>query len=97
MIMKKIIKNIVDSVREAVKDAIESGYDYMNFEKVCGDAAVYVDVREVRLSNGMYIDDLDVCVYHAEGSHQSPRLEQAIRSAIPNWFDVKEEVSGRRN
>jgi hypothetical protein len=97
MIMKKIIKNIVDSVREAMKDAIESGYDYMNFEKVCGDAAVYVDVREVRLSNGMYIDDLDVCVYHAEGSHQSPRLESAIRSAIPNWFDVKEEVSGRRN
>lgn len=95
--MKKIIKNIVDSVREAMKDAIESGYDYMNFEKVCGDAAVYVDVREVRLSNGMYIDDLDVCVYHAEGSHQSPRLESAIRSAIPNWFDVKEEVSGRRN
>ena len=95
--MRKIIKNIVDSVREAMKDAIESGYDYMNFEKVCGDAAVYVDVREVRLSNGMYIDDLDVCVYHAEGSHQSPRLESAIRSAIPNWFDVKEEVSGRRN
>ena len=97
MIMKKIIKNIVDSVREAMKDAIESGYDYMNFEKVCGDAAVYVDVREVRLSNGMYIDDLDVCVYHAEGSHQSPRLESAIRSAIPNWFEVKEEVSGKRN
>ena len=95
--MKKIIRNIVDSVREAMKDAIESGYDYMNFEKVYGDAAVYVDVREVRLSNGMYIDDLDVCVYHAEGSHQSPRLESAIRSAIPNWFDVKEEVSGRRN
>lgn len=95
--MKKIIKNIVDSVREAMKDAIESGYDYMNFEKVCGDAAVYVDVREVRLSNGMYIDDLDVCVYHAEGSHQSPRLESAIRSAIPNWFEVKEEVSGKRN
>ena len=95
--MKKIIRNIVDSVREAMRDAIESGYDYMNFEKVCGDAAVYVDVREVRLSNGMYIDDLDVCVYHAEGSHQSPRLESAIRSAIPNWFDVKEEVSGRRN
>lgn len=95
--MKRIIRNIVDSVREAMKDAIESGYDYMNYEKVCGDAAVYVDVKEVRLSNGTYIDDLDVCVYHAEGSHQSPRLESAIRSAIPNWFDVKEEVSGRRN
>ena len=93
--MKKIIKNIVDSVREAMKDAIESGYDYMNFEKVCGDAAVYVDVREVRLSNGMYIDDLDVCVYHAESCHQSPRLEQAIRNAIPNWFKVKEDVIGQ--
>lgn len=95
--MKKIIKNIVDSVHEAMKDAIESGYDYMNFEKVYGDAAVYVDVREVRLRGGVYIDDTDVCVYHAESCHQSPRLELAIRSAIPNWFDVKEEVSGRRN
>ena len=94
--MKKIIKNIVDSVHEAMKDAIESGYDYMNFEKVYGDAAVYVDVREVRLSNGMYIDDLDVCVYHAEGSHQSPRLESAIRSALPDWFDIKREVRERQ-
>ena len=94
--MKKIIKNIVDSVREAMRDAIDSGYDYMNYEKVYGDAAVYVDVREVRLRNGMYIDDLDVCVYHADNSHQSPRLEDAIRRAIPNWFDVKEEESGRQ-
>ena len=97
--MKKIqtiIKEVADGVLAAMKDAIESGYDYMNFEKVCGDAAVYVDVREVRLSNGMYIDDLDVCVYHAEGSHQSPRLESAIRSALPDWFDIKREVRERQ-
>lgn len=94
--MKKIIMNIVDSVTEAMKDAIESGYDYMNFEKVCGDAAVYVDVREVRLRNGMYIDDIDVCVYHSDGSHQSPRLESAIRSALPDWFDIKREVIERQ-
>lgn len=91
--MKKIIKNIVDSVREAMKDAIDSGYDYMNYEKVYGDAAVYVDVREVRLRNGMYIDDVDVCVYHSDVNHQSPRLEQAIRGAMPDWFKVKEEMS----
>ena len=92
---QEIIKAVADGVREAMKDAIESGYDYINYEKVYGDAAVYVDVKEVRLRGGMYIDDVDVCVYHAESGHQSPRLEQAIRSAVPDWFEVKEEMSGQ--
>lgn len=91
--MQEIIKAVADGVLEAMKEAIRDGYDYMNYEKVYGDAAVYVDVREVRLRGGMYIDDMDVCVYHAESGHQSPRLEQAIRSAMPDWFKVKEEVS----
>ena len=94
--IQEIIKAVADGVLDAMKDAIESGYDYVNYEKVYGDAAVYVDVREVRLRGGMYIDDLDVCVYHAEGGHQSPRLEKAIRDAVPNWFKVKEEVSERQ-
>lgn len=91
--MKKIqtiIKEVADGVLAAMKEAIESGYDYINYEKVYGDAAVYVDVKEVRLRGGLYIDDLDVCVYHAESGHQSPRLEQAIRKAMPDWFKVKE-------
>jgi hypothetical protein len=94
--MKKIqtiIKEVADGVLAAMKDAIESGYDYINYEKVYGDAAVYVDVKEVRLRGGMYIDDMDVCVYHAERGHQSPRLEQAIRKAMPDWFKVKEGMS----
>ena len=94
--MKKIqtiIKEVADGVLAAMKDPIESGYDYINYEKVYGDAAVYVDVKEVRLRGGMYIDDMDVCVYHAESGHQSPRLEQAIRKAMPDWFKVKEEMS----
>ena len=94
--IQEIIKAVADGVLDAMKDAIESGYDYVNYEKVYGDAAVYVDVREVRLRGGMYIDDLDVCVYHAESGHQSPRLEKAIRDAVPNWFKVKEEVSERQ-
>lgn len=88
--IQEIIKAVADGVREAMKDAIESGYDYINYEKVYGDAAVYVDVKEVRLRGGMYIDDVDVCVYHAETGHQSPRLEQAIRNAVPDWFKIKE-------
>lgn len=94
--IQEIIKAVADGVLDAMKDAIESGYDYVNYEKVYGDAAVYVDVREVRLRGGMYIDDLDVCVYHSESGHQSPRLEKAIRDAVPNWFKVKEEVSERQ-
>lgn len=93
--IQKIVREIADGVLDAIRDAVESGYDYVNYEKVYGDAAVYVDIREVRLRGGMYIDDTDVCVYHAESCHQSPRLEQAIRNAIPNWFKVKEDVTGQ--
>lgn len=94
--IQQIIREVADGVLDAMKDAIMSGYDYVNYEKVYGDAAVYVDVREVRLRGGMYIDDTDVCVYHAESGHQSPRLEKAIREAIPNWFKVKEEEVERQ-
>ena len=94
--IQQIIREVADGVLDAMKDAIMSGYDYVNYEKVYGDAAVYVDVREVRLRGGMYIDDTDVCVYHAESGHQSPRLEKAIREAIPNWFKVKDEEVERQ-
>ena len=94
--IQQIIREVADGVLDAMKDAIMSGYDYVNYEKVYGDAAVYVDVREVRLRGGMYIDDTDVCVYHPESGHQSPRLEKAIREAIPNWFKVKEEEVERQ-
>ena len=88
---ERLISELVDDVRYEMLSSIECGFDYMNFEKDFGKATVCVEVREHRLQNGFYGDDMDVYITH-EGNQQSPRLEKAIRAALPNWWDVRREV-----
>lgn len=87
-----IIKKVASGVKDAMEDYISNGCDFMCWEVDVCSVPVKVEVREVRLSNGTYIDDVDVFVEHDDTSHQSPRLEAAIRKALPDWWAVKEDV-----
>ena len=90
---ERIINQVASGVREEMTDSISQGCDWMTYEReVCG-VPVKVEIREVRLRGGYYIDDVDVFVEHDDTSHQSPLLEKAIREALPNWFNVKAEVN----
>ena len=92
--MKKseIIKKIATEVKAEMVDSISQGCDWMVFEQEINGVPVKVEIREVRLRNGYYIDDVDVFIEHDDTSHQSPLLEKAIREALPDWFNVKQEV-----
>lgn len=93
--MKKIedfIKDIANDVREEMKWNIENGFDHLYWEHEVGTALIVVEVSEVRLRNGSYIDDTDVYVQHENPEHTSPTLERAIWKALPNWFDLKDEI-----
>ena len=90
--IEKFIKEIAGEVKDAMVLNIESGWDRLYWEKEIGTALIVVEVSEVRLRNGSYIDDTDVYVQHENPEHTSPTLERAIRKALPNWFDLKDEI-----
>lgn len=93
---EQIIKDAVNAMYLEMQDAMLLGYDYARYEQDYGKASVNIEVREVRLRNGFYTDDVDVWVSHDNTDHQSPLLEEAIRKALPNWWDVLKEVEARQ-
>lgn len=89
--MKQIVKQIADDVRDEMKRTIQFGDDYFTWEKDYDRATVIVEGREVRLVNGILMMDAMVLVNHDNGN-ESPMLEQAIRDALPEWWDVRKEM-----
>ena len=89
---QKLIIDIARAVHDEMYDCISQGWDRLSWEREYGLALVRVEVALVRLRNGMYIDDVDVAVMHDDNGHESPLLEKAIREALPDWFNVKDEV-----
>ena len=89
---QKLINEIARAVHDEMYDCISQDWDRLSWEREYGLALVRVEVELVRLRNGMYIDDVDVAVMHDDSTHESPLLEKAIREALPDWFNVKDEV-----
>ena len=57
--MKKsenIIKKVASEVKAEMVDSISQGCDWMVFEQEINGVPVKVEIREVRLRNGYYID-----------------------------------------
>lgn len=62
-----------------------------HYEKEYGTAWVDVEFREVYCS-AFVIDEWDVYVCHEDSRKESPLLTQALRSVMPDWFKLKEEL-----
>lgn len=93
---QKLLNGIASDVRSEMVTTIEDGFDWFRYEKEYGTALVLVDFREIRLTNGMLYDDVEVAVQHDDdNSRISSNLEKAIREALPDWFTVKREVEDR--
>jgi hypothetical protein len=89
----ELLKEISSGVFNEMYEAIDSRCDWVNYEKRYGKALVIVDVCLVSLPNGMLYDDVMVQVQHDDDDErQSPLLEQAIKGALPQWFNVKEYI-----
>lgn len=90
--LQTILNDVSNGVFGKMVSAHQWGDDRMTYEQEVGDAWIDVEVREVRLRNGMLILDIDVAVSHEDTRHHSPLLENAIREVLPDWWKVKEEV-----
>ena len=89
--MKQVVRQVVDGVREEMARTIQFGDDSFSWEKDYDRATVIVECHEVRLANGFVIMDATVLVDHDNGN-ESPMLEQAIREALPDWWQVRKEI-----
>ncbi len=90
--LEKIIETITTKVREKIEDAIEFDYrDYM-VEEIYGKAWIQVE-GGVQCVNGWLLPYADVTIFHEDNSHESPRLEQAIKEALPKWEDVERSLN----
>lgn len=91
--LETIICQVAAGVREEMEQSIMRGAYGMHFEQVYGDAYVDIDIFEEE--RGYYVDVIEqVMVSHFDTAHRSPRLEQAIREVIPDWWEVKTFMMG---
>ena len=89
--MRRIVDTIVmelsDGMHQQMREAIMAGDDRATFEKEYGDCVIVVDVRA-------YGSQITLAVVsHYDARHKSPRLEQVIEDAMPNWYSVEREVA----
>lgn len=90
--LEKIIYTITGKVRAEIEDAIEFNHrDYM-VEEIYGEAWIQVE-GGLGLVNGWLVPYADVTIFHENNAHRSPRLEQAIKEALPKWEDVERSQS----
>ena len=89
--MKKFINDIVKEVREAMYQSYAARRNYVYVEREYQGCLLVVDIQVEQLCNGYYFPNIDVDIQH-DNCHTSPRLVEAIRKALPDWFEVGEEV-----
>ena len=89
------IENILNEVRKGVQsmmeDTILGGDNRFHYEKEYGDAYIDIDFHEV-YCGAFLLDDWDIHVSHEDTRKESPLLEHALRSVMPDWFQLKEEM-----
>ena len=62
---------------------------------ICQVADGVREEMEQSIMRGYYVDVIEqVMVSHFDTAHRSPRLEQAIREVIPDWWEVKTFMMG---
>lgn len=85
-IVDTICREMADGVREEIRQAILDGKEIVEYTKEYGDVVVMVGVRS-------YWPYICCVVSHYDCSHKSPRLEQAIENAVPDWYSVEREIA----
>lgn len=82
--LENIIKDVAAGVRNEMEDSIRSKVRRLHFEKSYGEA--YVDVDYLSPSVVM------VSASHIDTAHRSPLLEGAILDALPDWYEVYNDI-----
>ena len=89
--LEQVLKDVRMGVQDMMERTVINGDTDFHYEQRFGTAYVDIDFCET-CSCGYVTGNITVHVSHEDGRKCSPLLEKAIRSVLPKWFDVKDEI-----
>ena len=88
---ENLVKEIAAEVRKEMKSSIDGGFDWFCYEHDLKDCTINIECQRVSCVNGFLISDYDIWIDRENEQHESPIVINAIRQAMPEWYDVERE------
>ena len=86
----KALKEIAAVVKDAMYDAISDDMTRCSYEYDFGNTTIMVEVAVVGSFMAVVIPD--VWVDREDTTHNSPRVIDAVKNILPDWWAVTQEV-----
>ena len=86
----KALSNIAAGVKSAMYDAIENDETICSYEYDYGNTTIMVEVQLI--VGGCCVVVPDVWIERDDCEHQSPRVIEAVKNVLPDWWAVTQEV-----
>ena len=86
----KALKEIAAGVKDAMYDAIADDMSRCSYEYDFGNTTIMVEVEVVGSFMAVVIPD--VWVDREDTTHNSPRVIDAVKNILPDWWAVTQEV-----
>ena len=90
----KALKEIAAGVKDAMYDAISDDMTRCSYEYDFGNTTIMVEVEVVGSFMAVVIPD--VWVDREDTTHNSPRVIDAVKNILPDWWAVTQEVELER-
>lgn len=86
----KALKEIADGVKDAMYDAISEDLTRCSYEYDFGNTTIMVEVELVGSVCAVVVPD--VWIERDDCEHNSPRVIEAVKNILPDWWSVTQEV-----
>ena len=86
----KALKEIAAGVKDAMYDAIADDMTRCSYEYDFGNTTIMVEVEVVGSFMAVVIPD--VWVDREDTTHNNPRVIDAVKNILPDWWSVTQEV-----
>lgn len=88
---KQICKEVAGDIQGMIEDAVTFHASSVTYEKSFGTATIYIETG-YQSKDGWLLPFTTVIVTHDDGSHNSPRLTEAIEKALPDWTKIENNI-----
>ena len=86
----KALKEIAAGVKDAMYDAISEDLTRCSYEYDFGNTTIMVEVELVGSVCAVVVPD--VWIERDDCEHNSPRVIEAVKNILPDWWSVTQEV-----
>ena len=91
---ERALKEIGAGVKEAMRSTIEDDERICSFEYDFGNTTIMVEVELI--IGGCCVAVPDVWIERDDCTHRSPRVIEAVKNILPDWWAVTQEVEVAR-